>query len=143
MTQDAACESCFTLALMPGRRCYSTRWHDSCPLQRLTYTQDDNRTRKKVWGVMELVLTDYVRSLMSQVAPWQAMLAGTLVGLLLVVLTVIIGEWLHLRRLALEAPTVGSIPPEEPRLTCVMCKEMVTMSTFREHVATHQSPRRV
>ena len=92
---------------------------------------------------MGLAFTDYVHSLMSQIAPWQAMLAGALVGLLLVVLTVIIGEWRHRRRLALEAPTVRSMPQEEPKLTCVMCKEMVTMSTFREHVAAHQSPRRV
>jgi hypothetical protein len=82
---------------------------------------------------MGLAFTDYVHSLMSQIAPWQAMLAGALVGLLLVVLTVIIGEWRHRRRLV----------QEEPKLTCVMCKEMVTMSTFREHVAAHQSPRRV
>ena len=92
---------------------------------------------------MELVFTDYVRSLMSQVAPWQAMLAGALVGLLLVVFTVTISELRHRRGLALEVPTVRSMPQEEPMLTCVMCKEMVTMSTFREHVATHQSPRRV
>jgi len=92
---------------------------------------------------MELAFADYVRNLMSQVAPWQAMLAGALVGLILVVLTVMIGELLHRRRLALEAPTVRSMPQEEPMLTCVMCKEMVTMSTFREHVAAHQSPRRV
>jgi hypothetical protein len=92
---------------------------------------------------MELVFTDYVRSVMSQVAPWQAMLAGALVGLLLVVLTMMIGALRHRRRLALEAPTVRSMPREEPRLTCVMCKEMVTMSAFREHVAAHQSPPRV
>jgi hypothetical protein len=92
---------------------------------------------------MELAFADYVRNLMSQVAPWQAMLAGALVGLILVVLTVMIGELLHRRRLALEAPTVRSMTQEEPMLTCVMCKEMVTMSTFREHVAAHQSPRRV
>jgi hypothetical protein len=92
---------------------------------------------------MELAFADYVRSLMSQVAPWQAMLAGACMGLLLVVLSVIMGELLHCCRLALAASTVRSMPREEPMLTCIMCKEMVSMSTFREHVAAHQSPRRV
>jgi hypothetical protein len=92
---------------------------------------------------MKLAFADYVRSLVSQVAPWQAMLAGVFVGLLPVVLIVMISELRRRHRLALEAPTVRSRPQEEPMITCVMCKEMVSMSSFREHVAAHQSPRRV
>lgn len=92
---------------------------------------------------MKFAFADYVHSLISQVAPWQAMLAGAFVVLLLVVVTVTIGELRHRRKLALAAPTVRSVPREEPMLTCVMCKEMVSMSTFREHVAAHQSPHRV
>lgn len=90
---------------------------------------------------MELAFVDYLLGLITQATPWQAMVAGALVGMLPAVLTMVIGELLHRRKLAEEAPQATAMPRQEPMLTCVMCKETVTMSGFREHVATHQSPR--
>ena len=89
--------------------------------------------------VMNLGFVDYLRDLLIQASPWQSMLAGALVGLLPAVLTIVVGQFLHRRMPMAEAPQVTAMPQEERLLTCVMCKETVTMSTFPEHVAAHRS----
>jgi len=92
-------------------------------------------------GIMNLAFLDSFRNLMLSVTPWQAMMLGALVGLLPVVLTIVIGQLRWRRQPAEEKPPLVVTLPVERMLTCVICKEVVKMSTFTQHIAVHQAPR--
>jgi hypothetical protein len=92
-------------------------------------------------GIMNLAFIDSFRNLMLSVTPWQAMMLGALVGLLPVVLTIVIGQLRWRRQPVEEMPAPAMALPVERMLTCVICKEVVKMSTFTQHIAVHQAQR--